>query len=265
VNEWLVDRGYVGAGTGWEGPLALPVTATPSALEGACGVVALVATGYVTTYTPPGRGPVAPCISDLAIVPVCDRGGIRIDGSGTVQQRTFLVPGLTPEMVTESGMPLGALLAHAEAEVHLRSLGWQPADDVVRVPIAPGATAMIDTPAEPTSGCIGWVATSVDLGTATTLWMGRSVDYDPAPTDVTVGLLSCRSDPSASPAETTLNVYDQDSLGGELFFRPYTPAVGPVVGGSGSSRRAMGLGSMRVIETAPSALPRSVEMTAPEE
>ena len=264
ATEWLVDRGYVAAGDRWDGPLTLPVDAAPPALAGACGVVAFVATGHITTYTPARGTPIAPCVGDAAIVPACDRDSVRVEGSGTVQQRAFLVPGLTPEMVAESGMPLGALLGHAEAEAHLRAVGWQPADDVVRVSVAPGHTTMLDPPSEPASGCIGWVATSSDLGYASTQWMGRQVDYDGAPFDLTIGLLSCRADPSSAPTETALSLHAA-THGGNLFFRPYAPAAGPVVGGAGSARRAIGLGSMRVVAAAPSTLPRAVEMTAPEE
>ena len=264
VTQWFRDHGYDAPTEAWEGH-TLPLTTTVEELAGGCGVVAFVTSDYIAGVIGPDGSTVGACDPTAVVVPMCGDGVVRVDGSGTVQERVFVMPGLTAAGVEQIGMPLGAVLGHAEAEAHLRAMGWQPADEVVRVRVPTAGIMGLVPPADPTSGCIGWVATSVDLGRANTQWLGRPVDYDGSAREITVGMLSCRSDPSAAPTGTTLNVYDEDTRGGELFFRPYAPAAGPVVGGAGSSRRAIGLGSMRVVEAAPSALPRSVEMTAPDE
>jgi hypothetical protein len=267
VEAWLSDRGYVAADTGFGDPSPAPVEVTPPELAGSCGVVVFLADGGTTVSgygTASGRLRL-PCQNDVAIVPVCEGETARVEGSGVFRHRVFLMPGMTPRAVAESGMSTGVLLAHAEAEAHLRALGWEPADEVVRVDVPAGTSGSHAhaPPARPPSGCIGWVVASDDLGGASTQWAHRHVDTDGSAGQLVIGLVSCELDPAMPTTETTLLAYDDDGGGGSLYFRPYAPATGPVVAPAGVERRALGAGSMRARTTVPATLPAAVPMTAP--
>ena len=268
VDAWLGARGYVAATPGWSGGSPAPVDLAPPELAGSCGVIAFSAvdpSATITGYVGSDGRLRTPCLPDLAIVPACDGDRVRAEGSGALRYRVFLMPGLTPRAVAESEMSAAVVLAHAEAEAQLRAIGWMPSDEVVRVVVPPGSASTTHTPPmHPTSGCIGWIVASEELGTATTQWAHRPIDGDASPHELTAGAVSCAPDPSAPATETTLTVYDSDGGGGALFFRPYAPARGPMVAGHGEAR-ALSAAAMRMTTSPPRTLPRAVPMNpAPE-
>lgn len=266
VESWLDRHGYMGAEPAWSAPSPLPLRVVAAGLDGSCGLLAFAAEPASTITGHRGAdGPLrAPCLPEVALVPVCDGEAAEVEGSGSVSARAYLLPGLGPEAVARAGMPLGVMLAHAEAETILRGLGWDPADEVVRESVPAGAAVRRGAPAAPTSGCIGWVAVADGLGEGSTTWAGRPIGGDSARSEAVLGLVACAPDPAASATETQLALTDLDGGGGTLWFRPYAPMVGPLAGADGDEGRpALGVASMRSVTAPPAPLPRAVAAANP--
>jgi len=265
AEDRLDRRGYAAAAERWSETRVLPATVGPDGLEGGCGVIAVAGdSGAVLTgYTADGSL-VAPCERDLVLAAACDGDTVRVDGAGVVRTRSFVYPGLTPDRVTSTGVPAEALLAHAEAESHLRSVGWTPTDELVVQTVAPGGSVhRLSPPASASGGCIAWVATGIGVGNANTQWAHRLVDSDPSPDLFTAGLVSCPPHGSAAATTTRLEITDGASDGGTVYMRPYAPAAGPAVPGANERGPALGIADLTVVEPASITLPEGVPVTAP--
>ncbi len=159
----LRDRGYVEGTTPETAPEALPFDATPADLDGACGVVLLIGDVSATIAGAGITGGTRFRSVDPSgfTVAVCGTASIHVDGTGSVSMRAWLLPGLTPTALTDTGLSADALLAHAEAETILRRRGYAPVDEILEVTPAPtsaGGFVPAPLPTVPTAGCVPFVA-----------------------------------------------------------------------------------------------------------
>lgn len=158
----LRDRGYVEGATRQTAPEALPFDATPADLDGACGVVLLVG-DLSTTISSAGitGGTAFRAVDPSAFtVAMCGTGSIHAAGTGNVTMQTWLLPGLTPGALTDTGLSADVLLAHAEMELVLRRRGYAPVDEIVEIaPITTtaGGFLTLTPPTMPSAGCIPFV------------------------------------------------------------------------------------------------------------
>lgn len=211
----LVPRGYQPVG-GWTEASGMPAEIDTSTLEGGCGVLAVTAepSGILSSGQVEGRPLVSVCTSTTLLVPTCGEA-VRIAGSGLARTRLYVMPGVDDGAEDRIGLPLDAILAHAEAEHLLALSSFVPEGQLIQASALVGGTDLAEPAPEPPSGCVPYVAVGLDLSHAHTEWQGRSIAWGPAPSRLLTGVVSC-----AGARTTDLHV---TASGGplELTYRPY--------------------------------------------
>ena len=162
LEATLRDRGYVEGTTAETALSALPFDAAAADLEGACGVVLLVGDIGATITRAGVTGGMTFRSADPSAftVAACGTSSIHVEGTGSVQMRTWLLPGLTPSALTDTGLSADALLAHAEVEALLRRRGYVPSDEIVELTpttTTAGGFVSLHLPTTPPAGCIPFV------------------------------------------------------------------------------------------------------------
>ena len=162
---------------------------------------------------------------------LCDACGepIEVEGSGLVSARAFVLPGLTPSAAEATGVPVEALLAHAEAEHLLARAGWLGSDTVLEesVPRSALASRVMPSPPTPDAGCVPWVVVGLGVGDARTSWMGRQVDHDPTEGHFALGVIACA--PGSLGSRITELRSHQGAGAATLYMRAFEPRQGPAV------------------------------------
>jgi hypothetical protein len=223
LHDALIARGYAAEGE-WGAPEPLPLARSFPALHGACGVV-VVRTQPGVMLTELGADKRPSCNMYAASIGACGADEVRAEGNGTgdIQTRVYLMPGLTEQAVVDSGAPVDALLGHAEAEVMLATLGWTPGDDVLFEEVtAARGTGTYAPPQLPSNGCVPWVVVGIGMSHASTTWIHRSVDNDVGRTRFQLGLIGCGGTGMLGARRTELYAQLEGSPPGLLYFRPYT-------------------------------------------
>jgi hypothetical protein len=153
----------------------LPIELTPHDLDGSCGVVLFVGDvgATITGGGVVGATSFASVDPSAFTVAVCGASAVRVEGTGSASARAWLFPGLAPSSLGSSGLSADALLAHAEAEVVLRRIGYAPVDEVVSVSWT--APAALGAPYRPSTGCTPYVAYVEGAGRAMSTFGGH--DY----------------------------------------------------------------------------------------
>jgi hypothetical protein len=222
----LRDRGYVVGATAETASAPLPLETTPADLDGACGVV-LVVGDVATTLTVAGvaGGTLYHSVDPSAFtIATCGTAPVRVEGSGEVSLRTWLLPGITEAAMTSTGLSADALLAHAEAELLLRRRGYVPVDEIVEVAPATttaGGFVTMHLPTTPTAGCIPFVAYVEGAGRPQ-LPPGR---FDFLDDRGLSGAVACAT---TTAAWEPLYV-DDGTVGARVFVRAYAPGPGGTV------------------------------------
>ncbi|MFO0681307.1 MAG: hypothetical protein U0234_04610 [Sandaracinus sp.] len=224
----LRQRGYVEGATAESAVLPLPAELTPADLDGACGVVLAIGDGG-TSLT---RGGVVGATSFRAADPSaltiasCGTAPIRFEGTGNVVVRTWLLPGVVPAALTSTGAPADAVLAHAEAEIALRRLGYTPSAELVEItPTATtaGGFVTLRAPVTPSSGCIPFVVYVEGAGRPQ-IPPGR---FDYLEDRGLVGAVSC----AVTGSGWEPSFVDDSTVGARVWLRAYTsgaPETSPI-------------------------------------
>lgn len=218
----LASRGYVVSDTPESTLQQMPFDVTPTDLDGSCGVVVIIGDiGALIQRAGIASGDSFRAIDPSAFtVATCGTAPIHVDGIGAAVTRSWLYPGLTPATLVSTGLSADALLAHAEAEVLMRRLGYEPVDEVVEVTAtAPGgAFASLEPPYSPPSGCVPFVAYVAGAGRSS-LPFGQSDYLDDRALSAVVG---CGSGNGWS-----LNLVDDTTPGATALVRAYRAGGGP--------------------------------------
>ena len=244
----LRDRGYVQGASAETSPRALPLDATAPDLEGACGVVLLI--GEVST-TITGAGLAGQTVlrspdPSAFTVAACGASPIHVEGTGNVAMRTWLLPGLTPTAIEDTGLSADALLAHAEMETVLRRRGYVPSDEILEV--TPSATTAggfvtLHLPVTPPAGCIPFVAYVEGAGRPQ-LPPGR---FDFLDERGLGGAVSCAT---TSASWEPLYV-DDATVGARVLLRAYAAAPG-------GASTPLSIGSARSVDAAHATWPAAI-------
>lgn len=218
LERELRGRGYVATGA-WSEPLVFPLTAGPRALDGACGLVAVLSEDGVVSAA--GTDPASltpPCRGELATVAVCGNDATVIaQGWGQARTRTFALPGLDQAAAEQTGLPLDALLAHLEAEHLLARSGWRPSETVWSSEQPAGSAAVL--PPSPASGCEPWVVVGLGVEDAEALFDGEQLAHELSPRRFSLPFLRCASLANELSYDT--------SRPGHLYWRRYAPGAAP--------------------------------------
>ncbi len=218
----LRQRGYVQGVAPETAAMALPAELTPGDLDGACGVVLAIGDGG-TTITRGGAdgGPSFRAADPSALsVASCGTAPVRFEGTGNVVLRTWLLPVVTPSALTSTGAPADAVLAHAEAEIALRRLGYTPSDELIEVtptPTTAGGFVTLRLPVTPRSGCIPFVVYVEGAGRPQ-IPPGR---FDYLEDRALAGAVSC----SATGTSWEPTFVDDTTVGARAWLRAYTSGV----------------------------------------
>jgi len=162
LDASLLSRGYL---PGIESSVVtLPADLSVPELDRSCGVVAIEAEG-TSHLSSAGRGTALRDTDDPSAMAfgACGEGPYRVEGVGTAIVRAYLMPGLVAGDVERTGLPEDVLLAHAEAEVLLASVAYQPSGELVRIEVTSAGGSIWALP-EPTSGCVPWAVVVVGAG-----------------------------------------------------------------------------------------------------
>ena len=241
-----------------------------------CGVVAAVADGgFITAAQVDNRHQNPPCGGDLAIFGTCGPEPVRFDGRGDVLLRRYLAPGLTAGDVTAAGVEPDVLLAHAEAQVLLGAIGYQPTDELVRESlgsIPAGHYHSARPPVTPDEGCVFWVGVARGLGRASTTWSGptgsgfmpANVSIDTAENVSVFGLFACGSDSGAVQSNGEAAMYSQNAGDAEIIYRAYQVASSafPTLEAAPASAT---IGRAKTVAPGDVVLPNTVPFILPEE
>jgi hypothetical protein len=171
----LLARGYL---AGVESSVVtLSADVSVPELDRSCGVIAIEAQG-TSHLIAGGRGSALRDTDDPSAMAfgACGDGPYRIEGVGTAVVRAYLMPGLVAGDVERTGLPEDVLLAHAEAEVLLASVAYEPTDELVRIEVTAGGGSIWTLP-EPTSGCVPWAVVVVGAGRSRTTTALPVEDY----------------------------------------------------------------------------------------
>lgn len=254
VEAALTARGYRPTG-GDAQLLDLPADFDVPAMEGACGVLLVLGDGAAVLRGATVRGAgAAETTSDAGIplelrafdpsalpVPLCGAGTVYVEGTGRAAGHAWLFPGVVPSDVTATGIPVDALLAHAEAEHLLAPLGFVPRDELL-VTTTTGAIPWV----APSGGCAPYVAVAIGGGSPQGSWS----NYDVRPDRALVGGASCATRSDAAP---TLSVPGRPA---QVFVRAYER-------GAASTNPSPRVGAMRVTPLASLAPPTLPEAPLP--
>lgn len=248
----LRDRGYVVGATEASAPQVLPFDAIPPDLEGACGVVLLIG-DVTTTLTAAGASgaPLLRAVDPSAFtVAACGTDPIRVEGSGAVTMRTWLMPGLTPSALASTGLSADALLAHAEAETLLRRRGYVPEGEIVETAgsaTTAGGFVTATLPLVPPAGCVA-LALYVEGAGQPQLTPGR---YDYLPDRALTGAVSC-SDTTRSWEPVLV---DDATVGARVFWRAYGASP------TGASSTGLTIAGATMVDAAHATWPTAIATT----
>lgn len=252
LEDALTERGYVPAeGTG-AAARSLPFELRTDALEGVCGVVAVLGVGsaVLTGIEDEQQGAVRAPDPSAVTIARCGAGIVRASGLGQAVVRTWQLPGITPADVEAIGLSPDVVLAHAEAEALLRARGLVPLDVLAREEVT--GRASISPPVHAgAAGCTAWVGVVTGAGRAETSGglglLGRDYALDRA----MLGGASCAggtggaTGAAAGPSSTHTALVDDGGDGLTVIWRPYgapaggptrTPAAGAIVASVGAAR-----------------------------
>lgn len=228
----LTARGYVPAPSRGLAPLvSLPADFEAPTMEGSCGVLVVVPEGTGTLIRAEVAGAAGPERHEAhdpsaMAVPLCGNQRVHVEGSGRAAAHVWHYPGLTRDVVDATGLPVDVALAHAEAEVLLRSRGLQGDGEVIALEIGPGpARASIPLTRTAGSGCLFFVVVAVGAGSPVGAWSPT----DAAPDRALLGAARCATRTDAMP---TLQV---PSGTARLYARPFrahggAPPAGVTIG-----------------------------------
>lgn len=213
----LERRGYVEAVSFGE-PQTLPLIVPGDELEGACGVVAAVATtsGFVERTDVDGQTTL-PCDHGVILTPVCGNEDVAIQGYGEARVGIYMMPGVLPD----DSLPPDVVLAHAEAVTLLGASGWTPVPEAIRGSFTGGR--LDDLPEHPSGGCVAYVVAGLGVGHVHGSWMGRMVGQGNAPDRFLTGAVVCEH---SRRTEITGAV---PGTGQVIVARPYRVEGGPSV------------------------------------
>lgn len=262
VDTALALRGYLAEGA-WSEPVGLPFEQSVDGLLGSCGLIAFVAEGasHLSSGNADSRGRETVCDPHVLMLSMCDLGQVSAIGVGTARMRIFTAPGLTPDVLRETRLPVDIALAHAEAASALSVSGWVPTDEVVGVRV-PGSTAThgitVRAPKTPPSGCLAYVAVGSGLGHARIYWPGAPLRDEPTVDRFVATPVACGGTPYFDGA---INVEDADHDGGQVYFRAYSPSAG------GPAMPAMGVRkplefTMQLVRATDAVMPDPVPLPA---
>jgi hypothetical protein len=259
VTASLEARGYVAA-SAWRREAATPATVETTELDGVCGVLAIVSPSSSLSTLTIANVPIGvSCSTMVATLALCASVPVVIGASGPVDVRAFVMPGVTPDDIERSGLPVEVALAHVEAEVLLAQNGWVPSDEIVTVPsgASNGSTVTLDPPAAPSTGCVGWVVVAPSMRMATpTSWAApgaatRVLSNDNGNGRATLGGVSCR-DTTGVLAATGFELTSVEAAP-PVYFRAYTPR--PLSLGAPPAVRVRGAFSLRTVDPSAATLP----------
>lgn len=210
-------RGYIPAPARGLAPLVrLPGEFVVDAFDGGCGLVVLVADGSSTLVSADVEGErfLAHDPSIMA-VPGCGVSRVRVEGTGSFAAHAWLLPGLTPTLAEAIGLPVDALLAHAEAEALLSGSGLEATDQIFEVEVRAGAARVaVPVGIAVASGCVPFVAVALGAGDVMGDWVLADATADRA----LFGIAACARRTDGIP---TLSV---PSGVARVFLRPYGPS-----------------------------------------
>jgi len=173
----LRTRGYRPAASEALAPVAtLPTDFAAPDMAGSCGVLVVVADGLATlTWAEVGTGTTAERTSahdpSVLAVPLCGDARVHVEGTGSAGAHVWHYPGLTPEVVAATGLPIDVVLAHAEAETLLASRGLAPMPEVAVLDLGPGPLrASVPMTRTVTNGCVPFVGVAIGAGDAIGGW-----------------------------------------------------------------------------------------------
>jgi len=231
VDTALALRGYLADGA-WSEPFALPFEQSVDGLRSSCGLVAFVAEGasYLSSGDADRGGRETVCDPHVLLLSMCDEGDVSAVGVGTARMRIFSAPGLTPDVLRATRLPVDIALAHAEAASALSVAGWVPTDEIIGVRV-PASTATygvnVRAPKTPTSGCLAYVAVGSGLGRARIYWPGTPLREEPTVDRFVATPVACGGTPYF---DGSMSVEDAGRDGGQVYFRAYSPsASGPAI------------------------------------
>lgn len=236
LESSLITRGYVPAPAEGLAPLAtLPSDFEAPTMAGSCGVLLVV-----------GDGPAALTRAELTVdgtteafvahdpsvmaIPMCGDQRVRVEGTGSAAAHVWHFPGLTPDIVRDTTLPVDVVLAHAEAEGLLRSRGLAPLDEVAVIEVPSGTGPQpIPLGRAVSSGCVPFVGVVVGGGGAVGSW----TPVDGATDRAMIGLAACATRTDVNP---TIVV---PSGTARVYVRPFRAIGGgapPVLGSTGAVR-----------------------------
>ncbi|AKF06953.1 hypothetical protein [Sandaracinus amylolyticus] len=248
LEDTLAARGYVQVQVADDARgRSLPFEAAIGALEGACGIVAVLGVGNASLLAVDGpAGAVAASDPSVVAIAACGATSVRATGTGMATIAAWQLPGITPSDVSATGLGAEIVLAHAEAEALWRARGWEPRDEIVQEFHAARSTGFISPPAgvAPTSGCVAWVGVAIGAGRAETMSRGTLLGRDYARDRALFGAVSCAAS-SGVPATST-SLTDEHADGYVVHWRAWGTS------GAGPSRSSVAVaptaGSLRVVD-----------------
>ncbi len=227
VDAALALRGYLAEGA-WSEASALPFEQSVDGLRSSCGLIAFVAEGasYLSSGDADSGGRETVCDPRVLMLSMCDEGRVTAIGVGTARMRIFTAPGLTPDVLRATRLPVDIALAHAEAASALSVAGWVPTDEIVGVRV-PASTATygvsVRAPKTPATGCLAYGAVGSGLGHARIYWPGAPLRDEPTINRFVATPVACGGTPYFDGA---ISVEDADHDGGQVYFRAYSPSAG---------------------------------------
>ncbi len=236
LESTLATRGYTPAATeGLAAVSALPADFDAPSMQGSCGVLVVLGDGAAVlaraevTIDAATETFVAHDPSVLA-VPICGAQRVHVEGTGSAGAHVWHFPGLTPDIVRDTALPVDVVLAHAEAEGLLRGRGLAPLDEVavIDVPSGTGPQAITITRSVGT-GCVPFVGVVVGGGDAIGAWSPVEHLTDRA----LLGLAACATRTDVNPTITV------PTGTARVYLRPYRAIGGgapPVIGAAASLR-----------------------------
>jgi hypothetical protein len=260
----MTERSYVPEGD-WLPPGPMPIELETDV----CGVVLAVADGgFITSTLVDGRYENPPCGGEHLAVGSCGPDPIRIEGQGNVHIRRYLMPGLTRADAEATPSTSEVVLAHAEAEVLLGTLGYVPADELVVDDLGPVPASHYHAarpPASPDEGCVLWVGVASGVGNASVTFSGpagtgfmpANVSMDPAQSRATFALFACGASAGTIRGDSEASMYSVRATDAAIVYRAYAPptATSPVTPGApGASTVARA----RVVDVTHATLPTTV-------
>lgn len=219
LERELTTRGYVAVDAGWSEPLSYPATVRATGLDGACGVLAVLAQdGVVSGIGDDPANLAAPCRGELATFATCGNDTpVLVQGWGQMRTRVFALPGLDRPAAEATGMPIEALLSHVEAELLLARNGWSASETVWKSEQPAGSSIVM--PLAPSMDCEPWVVVGLGVEDASSFFEGAQLAHELGPRRFVVPVVRC--------VGTSGELHYDSSRSGTLYWRRYVAGVAP--------------------------------------